>query len=247
MAIVVWSATCRSGKESVVGVAENYDRIRRDLPPGVKIVIAGKTRSAEELLEVLDAGAECIGENYVQEARDVRGKLGPKAGEVSWHMIGHLQKNKINAALPIFDVIQTIDSYELAVAVGKRVQRAGKESVSVLLEINIADEVAKSGVRIIGHERAERYLADLVRKVSGVPHVRMEGLMTMGPDVADPELLRPYFREMKQLFDAVKEEVGDQATLDHLSMGMSDSYRIAVEEGSNMVRIGTAVFGPRRS
>ncbi|MGM0532248.1 MAG: alanine racemase, partial [Bacteroidota bacterium] len=120
-----------------MSITSNYQKLRKEIPDHVTIVLAGKTKSAEEIKEVIDAGATDIGENYVQEAETIRQELGDKANKVRWHMIGHLQKNKINKALPIFDVIQTIDSLKKAGDIDKRVEKAGKKIIPVLIEINI--------------------------------------------------------------------------------------------------------------
>ena len=228
-----------------MGIVERFVKVRSKLPDYVQIVVAGKMRSPQELLEVVDAGARHIGENYVQEALKAHEALENRAELVSWHMIGHLQKNKINKALPIFDVIQTVDTYQLAAAIDRRSEKAGKRVVPVFVEINIGDEDTKSGISPEQDGTFDEYLIKLIRSISSLPRVRVDGLMTMGPVHQNTEELRPIFRKMKWLFDRVREAgIGDR-NIEYLSMGMSDSYQLAVEEGSNMVRIGTAIFGPR--
>lgn len=222
-------------------VAENYRRIREEIPDNVTMVLAGKTRTPEEIEEVIETGATDIGENYVQEAEKMHDSLGEKAKKVRWYMIGHLQKNKINKALRIFDVIQTVDSLEKAVAIDKRAQETG-QTVSVYLEINIGSEMTKAGVK-----PEYEVIKNLVREISKLEHLSLEGLMTMGPRFGDPEDSRPYFRKTKDVFERIKVLNLPRVKMKVLSMGMSNSYKVAIEEGSNMIRLGTVVFGERNN
>ena len=215
-------------------ITENFRRIRRELPGHVRVVAAAKTRSAEEITEVIEAGAPIVGENYVQEARSVRRKMGGAADRAEWHMIGHLQRNKINKALGLFSVIQTVDSLKLARGINKRVD----EPQRVFMEVNIAGEESKYGVAVAD-------AADLLQDISELANLRVKGLMTMEPYFDDPEEARPYLSRMKDLYDELREMELPNVDLEVLSMGMSNSYHVAVEEGANMVRIGTAIFGPR--
>ena len=215
-----------------MGIPENYTKIRNEIPDNVTIVIAAKTRTVEEIKEVIDAGATDVGENYVQEAEKIyKGLLPEKAKQVRWHMIGPLQKNKINKALGIFDVIQTVDSLEMAQAINKRASKI----IPVYIEVNIAGEKTKSG---IAQERA----LELIESMSGLENIKVEGLMTMEPYSENPEDARPYFKKMKEIFEKIKELKIPNLDMKILSMGMSNSYKVAIEEGSNMVRIGTAIF-----
>ncbi len=216
-----------------MGISETYAKLRQEIPKGVTIVLAAKQRSPAEVLEAINAGATDIGMNYVQEAAQLFKSLGSEAKKVRWHMIGHLQSNKINKSLSLFETFQTIDSFELAQEIDKKA--AGKK-VSVFIEVNIADEPAKSGAK-----PEFETLLELAKGISALPNLSIDGLMTMGPPV-EAETLRPYFRKAKKLFDDLKR---NGINLKHLSMGMSDSYKVAIEEGSNMVRLGTVVFGPR--
>ena len=220
-------------------IAKNYQKIREEIPDNVTIVLAGKTRTHGEIEEVIEAGATDIGENYVQEAEKMYDSLGEKAKKVRWNMIGHLQKNKINKALKIFDVVQTVDSLEKAAAIDKRAQGMGK-SVSIFLEINIGSEMTKAGIK-----PEYEVIKNLVREISKLEHLSLEGLMTMGPRFGDPEDSRPYFRETKDVFERIKMLNLPRVKMKVLSMGMSNSYKVAIEEGSNMVRLGTVVFGER--
>ena len=223
-----------------MNIAENYTRIRKEIPDYVTIVAACKTRNADEVLKVIEAGVTDIGENYVQEAQDMYQQLGEKVTKVKWHMIGHLQGNKINKVLPVIDVIQTVDSLKLAEGINARVEKAGKDIISVYVEINSGREPQKSGVV---PENAE----ELVKQISSLEHIKIEGIMTMGPRFGNPEDARPFFRETKKVFDNLKSLDLPNLDLKVLSMGMTNSYKAAIEEGSNMVRLGTIIFGQRES
>ncbi len=224
-----------------MSITENYQRIREEIPDNVTIVLAAKTRSKDEILEAIAAGATDIGENYVQEAEKMYNSLNEKAKKVRWHMIGHLQKNKINKALPIFDVIETVDSYETAQAIDKRVEVAGKSVIPVYIEINIGSEISKYGL-----EPKYDTIKSLIEEISEkMGHLRVEGLMTMGPRVGDPEDSRQYFRKTREIFKKIKALNLPDVNMKTLSMGMSNSYKVAIEEGSNMVRLGRVIFGER--
>jgi len=210
-----------------MSISANYSRIRQEVPDYVTIVVSCKTRTIEEIEEVISAGATDIGENYVQEAGQIYSTLKEKAAKLRWHMIGHLQANKINKTLRMFDVIQTVDSLGKAAAIDKRLERARKQIMPVFIEINIGNEDSKAGIKPEEHEPFEEYIEKLITDMSGFEHLRIEGLMTMGPRFGNPEDSRPLANvDMK-----------------YLSMGMTNSYKVAIEEGSNMVRIGTAIFG----
>jgi len=215
------------------------------IPPYVGIIVAAKTRTPDEVAAVIEAGAKHIGENYVQEAAQMQRSLGAHAQHVTWHMIGHLQKNKINKALRTFDVIQSVDSVERAAAIDARVEAAAKRIVPILVEINIGSEESKAGLSPSEHEPFEEYMERCAERISRLEHVRFQGLMTMGPRVGDPEKSRPYFRRVKRIFDRILGLRLARADMRYLSMGMTNSYRIAIQEGANMVRIGTAIFGAR--
>lgn len=217
-----------------MSITENYHKLRAEIPADVTIVLAGKTRTMSEIAEAIDAGATDIGENYVQEAEQIYNALGEKAKVIRWHLIGHLQKNKLHKALPIFDIIETIDSLSLAEAINSRAKRV----ISAYIEINSGKEPQKSGVI---PEDAE----NLIRKISDLEYIKIEGLMTMGPRFGNPEDARPYFKETKQLFDHLATLNLSNVEMNVLSMGMSNSYKIAIEEGSNLIRVGTIIFGER--
>jgi len=216
-------------------ITANVRAILADLPPGVELVAAAKTRSAAEILEAVDAGVGAIGENYVQEAADVFPAVGRRA---RWHFIGHLQSNKAKKAVEIFDLVETVDSLALGRELDKRAAAAGR-TMEVLIEINSGREPQKSGVL---PEDAEA----LARELAALPRLRVLGLMTMGPYEGDPEESRPYFAETRRVYGALKALDVPGLEMRRLSMGMSHSWRVAVEEGATLVRIGTAIFGPRR-
>ena len=228
-----------------MSIAENYARLREEIPEDVTIVLSCKTRTPEQIEEAIDAGATDIGENYVQEAGQMHSALKKKATKVRWHMIGHLQTNKIHKALRIFDVIQTVDSLEKAAAIDKRVERAGKKTIPVYIEINIGSEFSKAGIKPVEHEPFDEYMENLAGNISTLGHLRLAGLMTMGPRFGNPEDVRPYFRRTRKIFEKIGELNAPNVNMKYLSMGMTNSYKVAIEEGSNMVRIGTAIFGER--
>ncbi len=215
-------------------IRENVRKILDSIPEGVRLVAAAKTRTAREVLEAVDAGIRIIGENYIQEAVDVYNEVGKKA---EWHFIGHLQKNKVKKAVKIFDIIETVDSYGLAMEIDKRCGQAGRV-MPVLIEVNSGKEEQKYGVR-------PEEVISLARDISKLSNVRVTGLMTMGPLFGDPEDSRPYFVVTRKVFEELKSEALPDVEMKYLSMGMSNSYKVAIEEGSNLVRIGTLIFGER--
>lgn len=222
-----------------MSISENFLKIREEVPDHATILLACKTRSPEEVAEAIAAGATDLGENYVQEAEEMVQALGETAYQARWHMIGPLQKNKINKVLGLVDVIQTVHSVKQAEAIDLRAARIDK-TVSVFIEINSGRESNKSGIAPDFDE-----VKRLAEGISRCENLKLEGLMTMGPFLDDPEEIRPYFRITRELYDRVRDLGLPQADLQYLSMGMTDSYRVAIEEGSNMIRLGTGIFGPR--
>ncbi|MDL1971935.1 MAG: YggS family pyridoxal phosphate-dependent enzyme [Deltaproteobacteria bacterium] len=218
-----------------MNIRENVKKLLNEIPKGIELVAAAKTRTPEEVLEAVEAGIRIVGENYVQEAIRARDVVGNRA---RWHFIGHLQKNKVKKAVSIFDMIETVDSFELAKEIDKYCKRVGKV-MPVLVEVNSGREPQKFGVM---PEETE----GLIRAISRFDNIKVMGLMTMGPRFGDPEESRPYFRETKRIFDNLKKAHIPNVEMRYLSMGMSNSYRIAIEEGANIVRIGTKIFGERR-
>ncbi len=230
----------RTRKLSSMSIAQRIRDIQQQLPEYVTLVAAAKNCTAAQVREAIDAGISHIGENYLQQAQTLYDELGNDAGKVSWHMIGHLQKNKINKACAIFDTVQTVESFEKAIEIDKRVPKAGRESIDVLIEINSGNELSKSGM-----PPESNRVRECAQKISSLAHLRLRGLMTMGPFTNDPEQVRPHFKKTKQVFDELARAGYPQTQIDTLSMGMSHSYRVAVQEGSTMVRLGTTIFGPR--
>ncbi|MBN1904392.1 MAG: YggS family pyridoxal phosphate-dependent enzyme [Deltaproteobacteria bacterium] len=215
-------------------IREEVKMILAGLPQGVTLVGAAKTRTPSEIMEAIDAGLTIVGENYVQEAEQAFNKIGNR---VKWHMIGHLQKNKVKKAVTIFDMIETIDSMKLCTLVDRACKEMGK-TMPVLIEINSGEEDQKAGVM-------PDSAITLIKEIATLSNIRVMGLMTMGPLTTDPEALRPCFRKTREIFDHIKDENLEGAEMKYLSMGMSDSYKIAIEEGANLVRIGTRLFGAR--
>jgi len=217
-----------------MGIRENVQQLLKELPGGVELVAATKVRTAEEVLQAVDSGIKIVGGNYVQEAERIYPVVGNKA---KWHMIGHLQKNKVKKAVRLFDMIETVDSVEIAREIDKRSAQIGKV-MPVLVEINSGREKQKSGVL---PENAE----SLIKEISSLPNIKVMGLMTMGPRFGNPEDSRPYFITTRKIFDRIKALELPNIEMRYLSMGMTNSYPIALEEGANMVRIGTKIFGER--
>ena len=215
-------------------IKQNVKQILSELPDGVRLVAAAKTRTPAEILEAVEAGVKIIGQNYVQEAERAYEVVGGKA---EWHFIGHLQKNKVKKAAGIFDMIETVDSVELAREIDKRCAQIGK-IMPVLIEVNSGREAQKAGVFPEATEA-------LAREMAALPNLRVTGLMTMGPLAGDPENSRPYFVATREIFEQIKRLNLPGIEMRYLSMGMTNSYKIALEEGTNMVRIGTRIFGER--
>jgi PLP dependent protein len=220
----------------MLDIAGNLERVRERLaraaersgrrPADVLLIAVSKTVDVERMRAAVAAGVAALGENRVQEARSKVAELGRP---VAWHLIGHLQTNKARDAVELFDVIHSLDRVELARELERRAAARG-QVVEALLQVNVAAEASKGGVG-----------ADLVGEtldiVGKLPHVRVRGLMTIPPEVERADDARPWFRRLREL--------GERHGLRELSMGMSHDFEVAVEEGATMVRVGTAIFGPR--
>jgi pyridoxal phosphate enzyme (YggS family) len=230
----VWVGKISSDRDMSALVEANVKALLRGLPSHVVLVAAAKSRTPEEILEAVRAGVKIIGENYVQEALAASKVVGRQA---EWHFIGHLQKNKVKKAVEIFDLIETVDSLDIGLEISKRSATQGK-AMPVLVEINSAREPQKFGA---WPEEAK----ELVKKLGCLPNIKVQGLMTMGPEFGEPEAARPYFRLTREIFEELKALAFSGVEMIWLSMGMSHSYRVAIEEGANMVRIGAKIFGPR--
>ena len=217
-----------------MGIRENSRKLLEELPDGVELVAAAKTRTADEVLAAVEAGIAIIGQNYVQEAEAIYPAIGNKA---RWHFIGHLQKNKVKKAVTIFDMIETVDSVELAQEIDRHCALVGKV-MPVLIEINSGKEPQKAGVL---PEKTE----ELIKTISGLANIKVMGLMTMGPRFGNPEDSRPYFITTRKIFKRIEALAIPNVEMKYLSMGMTNSYPVALEEGANLVRIGTRIFGER--
>jgi len=215
-------------------IERNVKQILNELPEVVELVAASKTRTPAEILEAIGAGIKILGENYVQEGINAFEVIGGKA---KWHFIGHLQKNKVKKVVEIFDMIETVDSYELASEIDKRCAQLGKV-MPVLIEINSGKEKQKSGV-------LPEEAVTLIERISVFNNIKILGLMTMGPRFGNPEDSRPYFMETRKIFEKIKKLNLSNVEMKYLSMGMTNSYKIAIEEGANIVRIGNKIFGKR--
>jgi pyridoxal phosphate enzyme (YggS family) len=224
-----------TSEDPYAAIRANARRILDELPPTATLVAAAKGRTAHEVRAALDAGVRHVGHNYVQEARAMRAEL--EAG-ARWHMIGHLQRNKAKLAVELFDMVETVDSWRLAKAIERRCELSGRD-MPVLIEVNSGREESKAGV-------PPDELDDLVLRMQELAHVRLQGLMTMGPRFGDPEGSRPYFETTRAAFERLAARDMPNVEMRFLSMGMSNSWRVAVEEGANIVRIGTEIFGPRQ-
>lgn len=215
-------------------ITERIQEFLKEIPAGVTVLAAAKQRTIPEIQSAIEAGITNIGHNYVQEGQEMAAALGNQA---KWHMIGHLQKNKARAALEIFDMLQTVDSIKLA----RIIQRLCDEKsivYPVLIEINSAEEPQKNGL-LPGE--VDKFLDQMQE----LDNISVQGLLTMGPFVADPEEIRPFFRKTRQIFDRLASRTYPNIKMKYLSMGMSSSYQVAIQEGANMIRIGTALFGER--
>lgn len=215
-------------------IKENVKKILDELPKSVELIAAAKTRSPEEIEEAITEGVKIIGENYIQEAQKAFEVIG---NGVKWHFIGHLQKNKVKKSVKIFDMIETVDSYPLAHEINERCKQIDK-IMPILIEINSGREKQKFGI-------FPEDALDLIQEISPLLQIKIMGLMTMGPRFGDPEDSRPYFIETRKIFEKIKALNLPRVEMKYLSMGMTNSYKIAIEEKANMVRIGTLLFGKR--
>jgi pyridoxal phosphate enzyme (YggS family) len=203
-------------------------------PQSIRLMAVSKTVPAERIREAQDAGIKLFGENYVQEARE---KIPAVGHDVEWHMIGHLQTNKVKYVVNLFDWIHSVDRLELAQELDKRARQHSRK-LKVLIEVNIGGEASKSGVEI-------SHACELARQVSVLPDLCVHGLMTMPPYSDDPEHSRPYFRALRALRDEITRAAIAGVSMDELSMGMTDDFEIAIDEGATIIRVGRAIFGAR--
>ena len=220
----------------------NAAELRSGREPGVvSMICVTKTRSVEEIEKAITAGAFDLGENRVQEMMEKYGCIQDVAVvtkmkyNIRWHLIGQLQRNKVKYIIGKTSLIHSVDSFRLAEEIEKRADEAGVDA-DILVQVNPAGEIQKAGVSLLEVE-------SLVREIEGgLAHVHLKGLMSVVPIAGDPEEVRGYFREVKQMFDKL---ACGRSAFRHLSMGMTHDYEVAIEEGSTMVRVGTGIFGPR--
>jgi pyridoxal phosphate enzyme (YggS family) len=219
-------------RENLERVRESIERTERKTGRSDRVILVAVTKTVppERINESIDAGVTIIGENRVAEAEEKHGLV---KGKVTWHLVGHLQRNKVKKALPIFHMVQSIDKVETAVEMEKR----ASHPVDVLIEINSSGESSKSGIE-------PNRLFRLVDQLRLLKNIAIRGIMTVGPLTEDAHKIREAFRLTYRLFDELKTRDRD-LDIRHLSMGMSSDYTIAIEEGSTMVRIGSAIYGPR--
>ncbi len=231
--------------DKVLSIADNVRRVRTRMrqaaeragrdPMSVRLVAASKTVDAARIRAAIAAGVTILGENYLQETRQKLGQIG-RAG-VEWHLIGPLQRNKVRYVFDLFDMMHSLDRLELAEEINRRAERLGRR-LSVLLEVNVGGETSKSGWTTAD-------LLNDIRQLAALPHIQVRGLMTIPPPTSQPHEARPFFRQLRQLRDRLAQEGYDGMTFDELSMGMTADYEVAIEEGATLVRVGTAIFGPR--
>ncbi|HCY84358.1 MAG TPA: YggS family pyridoxal phosphate-dependent enzyme [Desulfobacteraceae bacterium] len=226
-------------------IQNNIDRIQASIrttaercgrnPDDIQLIGVSKRKPAGLIRDAIAAGHKNFGENYIQEAMEKIDELGRDAA--CWHFIGHLQSNKAKFAVKYFDLIHTVDKLKLAKEINKQAAKIGKVQ-QVLLQINIAQEDTKSGA-------AAGEVLDLARSISQFDHLSLQGLMCMPPFFDDPEEARPYFRAVRIIKDEIAGMNLPGVEMNHLSMGMSNDYAVAIEEGATLVRVGTAIFGRR--
>lgn len=231
-------------------IARAARRAGRD-PAEVTVVAVTKTVPPERIAEAYSCGLRIFGENRVEEAEgkipQVRALLGPEAA-IHWHMVGHLQRRKVRRALGLFEVIHSVDSVPLAEKIS-RLAAEGGGSVRILLECNVSGEASKYGFPVDRWEADAAQRAaffEAVDRILGLPGVQVIGLMTVAPIAPEPEAVRPVFRRLRALRDALASRF-PQGSWEHLSMGMTDDFEVAIEEGATMVRLGRAIFGERPS
>jgi len=206
-------------------------RVNRN-PEEIKLVAVTKTATVEQIKEAINAGVKIIGENRVQNAKE---KYQILSADIEWHLVGHLQTNKVKYAIEIFDFIHSVDSIKLAKEIDRRSLQFGMMT-NVLVEVNVSGEETKYGIK---PEEVEPFL----KEISEFPKIRVKGLMTIAPIAEDNEEVRPYFRKLRELSEKIKSKEIKNVKMDYLSMGMTEDFEVAIEEGANMVRIGRGIFG----
>lgn len=225
-------------------IKENLDEVKDKIaaaalksgrqPEDITLIAVTKTLSIDVINAAMALGITDVGENKVQEVMD---KYEHIHNEPKWHLIGHLQTNKVKYIADKVSLIHSVDSLRLAEEISKRCEKIGKV-MEVLIQINVAEEETKFGIQT-------EEIFDLVDQVSKLPNVKIKGLMTIAPNIDDEAELRKYFSQMKDIFETLKKTMYNRTDMTYLSMGMTNDYELAIEEGANMVRIGTGIFGAR--
>lgn len=222
-----------------MSIAQNIAEITTKMATDkVKLVAVTKNHDVPSMLEALAAGITAVGENRVQEMLAKHPMIQAAGKSPEWHLIGHLQTNKVRQAVPIADLIHSVDSEHLAVEIDKVAAKLGKRQ-DVLIQVNIADEESKFGTE-------SGQALPLAKIISQLEHIRLCGLMTIAPYTENPETVRPVFKELYQLYAELKNLKLANTDIQWLSMGMTNDYMVAIEEGANLVRIGTGIFGSRQ-
>lgn len=225
----------RNVRSVLEGIQRAAQRAGRD-PQSIRLVAVTKSVAVDRIGPALAAGVKILGENRLQEALPKIAAAGP-GRDLAWHFIGRLQRRKVKTVVGLFEMIHSVDSLELAEEINRRAGNAGVRQ-AVLLEVNIGGEATKTGF-------APTALAGAVEAMDAMPNLAVKGLMAIPPPAAEPEAARPYFRRLRELAAGLSGAAFRRVRMDELSMGMSQDYEIAVEEGATLVRIGTAIFGPR--
>lgn len=202
----------------------------------ISLVAVTKTVEPDIINQAIQLGIHHIGENKVQEIMKKYDMI--NSSGLKWHLIGHLQTNKVKYIIDKVDMIHSVDSYKLAVEIDKRAKKINK-IMDILIQVNISGEESKYGIQ---PDECHAVIQDICK----LPNVKVRGLMTIAPYTDDAETVRPYFRDLKKLFIDIAEKNYDNVSMDYLSMGMTGDFEVAIEEGANIVRIGTAIFGPRQ-
>lgn len=226
------AARFKDVKDRVAAAAENCGR----KPDEITLIAISKTHPASLVKELIELGATDLGENRVQEAETKIPEVGQSSAR--WHLVGHLQANKARRALSLFDVIHSLDSIDLARRLDRLCDELGRESLPVLIQVDLGHEETKTGVD-------EKELPQLAETVQQLERLELIGLMTLPPFFEDPKQARPYFRRLRELRDELARNGAFGKRRGELSMGMTHDFAVAIEEGATMVRIGTAIFGER--
>ncbi len=232
-------------EDKVRSIAENVARVKARIeqaaqrvgrePSSVRLVAASKMVEAARLRAALASGVDILGENYLQEARQKIGQLGLHAAE--WHCIGALQRNKVRYIFDLFSMVHAVDRLELAEEIHRRGERLDRQ-MAVLLEVNLGGEATKSGF-------TPQALIDQIEQLAAMSHIQVQGLMTIPPPAPTPDAARPFFQELRDLRDRLVQRGIEGLSFHELSMGMTADFEVAIEEGATLVRVGTAIFGPR--